>query len=654
MEIKWLNQLGNYNSSEIGEKTVLISQLTSMSSRFIIPQGFVLPVPVINSFLKENHLEEKINNIIESCNLNDFDDLKNKYNQIKDLILNSRFNKNTESKIIETYKQIGISEEIRKYGEAIDMVRGQRDNQFVSVRASPTKGINVYKTILNVAGKEKLINSIKECISSFYSPEALIYREKLKQETGLAILIQRMISPEKSACVFTSNPLGSVSEIVVEAAWGIGSSLSQGIVSPDQYKIDKNSGQLIEEKINLKDWMYSIDKFSNEIIKEKVPPELKNRSVLTTKELGKIVEAALLIESKFNVPCKICFSINRGKLILFGIERISNQETVSQTNLRENVLLTGLGASAGSCNGIAKVLYDPREIPLLDNNVLVTITPFPDFLAAAGKITGMITDEGSMSCKLATVFREFGIPMVVATKNATELLNSTEVSINGLTGEICERSGDSFYEEPSKEGLITGTAIRTLGIQKINGSDGAVVLEDISFEDIKNIAFNYGSESVWIKRKEAYSPYGAYNYENYIPYESLPDNVEFILDFSDLGTRIKRSHGIVLKDFATLMQLEDYINTLNFVLIDIDSLSKSFGQSLEHPAVVNSIKKVSELCNKRTELAVMLNSVNSRLIEKLIEIGIDSLVVYPEDFNKVKEIVARKERKFILKKLRKL
>ncbi len=660
MLIEWINKLNQQQVNRVGSKISLLSELQSMSSKFVVPQAFILTTQIVEDFLKENNLHTQIDAILAEVDLEDMNRLQEAYAQIKELILNAHFNKNQEQQVCETYKQIGMSEELRKYGKTMDLVSGRRDNQPVAIRASPMAGANVYKSILNVIGKESVIMNIKECIASYYSPEAIIYRKNIKESSGLSILVQKMIISEKSVSVFTANPLGNSSEIVVEAVWGLGASLKQGITSPDQYKIDKNSGQLVKEQINVKEWLFTIDSMSNQVIKERVSSELRTRSVLTTKELQNVVESALLIESKVNVPYKLDFSINRGKLSLLGIEKAVSQDTSSLEEFNEETLLIGSGSSAGSCTGLAKVIYDCQDISNLnEQDILVTVNPSLEFLPAITKIQGIITDEGSMSCKLASILREIGMPLITSTKNSTELLNSTEISMNGLTGTISEKPIPQSSEPSSKNfdsvEMITGIEVKTIGIQKIPGSDGAVVIDHIGFEAAKNLALDHASGSIWMKSAAAGFDFDTSYYENYNSLETLPENVEFInTDFHTINQNPQRAQGIVLKDFTSLMQLEDYLSVLNFVVIDLNNLSRSFGHAATHPAVLNSIKKVHEVCKDTIELSILLESMNPKLIERLIEIGADSFVVHPEDFNKIKAILMKKERKFMIKKLRKL
>lgn len=101
-------------------------------------------------------------------------------------------------------------------GEAVDLVGSQREMQFVAVRSSVPQETDICETTLNINGKQSVIKAIKDAYASLFSPEALFYYED-HLEKGLAVLVQRMIEPEKSASLFTRNPCsGNRSQIVIE------------------------------------------------------------------------------------------------------------------------------------------------------------------------------------------------------------------------------------------------------------------------------------------------------------------------------------------------------------------------------------------------------------------------------------------------------
>ena len=157
-----------------------------------------------------------------------------------------------KSEILESYHILG-SEKIDKQRvsqNALHILKNSQEPIFVSVRSSATTEdladasfAGQHESFLNVKGDTQLLEHVKKCFSSLYTPRAIYYRNKkgFKEEDSLlAVVVQKMIDSEKSGVVFSRNPVGDENEVAVEAVFGLGEGIVSGQIKPDNYIVSRD------------------------------------------------------------------------------------------------------------------------------------------------------------------------------------------------------------------------------------------------------------------------------------------------------------------------------------------------------------------------------------------------------------------------------
>lgn len=667
VSIEWLNSLES-DRKKVGDKAFYLNKVSDFSREldFSIPQGFVLTKGVMEYFLDSNNLRSQIVQKIENLDKENYRELKRASEEIQDLILNADLPEEVEEGIKEAYEKIGLSGEVRNAGgEAVDLVGSQRESQFVAVRSSIPEEFDICDTFLNINGKNSVLRNIKKCYASLFSPEALYYYEN-PLETGMAVLIQRMLEPEKSASLFTRNPCtGDSSQMVVESVWGIGNSLSSGDDYPDYYQINKESGNLDEKNIVGKGWEFKINSVSGELVKEKVPQDKKYKKVLSNDELSDLAKLGIKLEEKFKFE-KIDVSIRRGKIRILDMEKRDGSSPNVQ-EVDEEPFLKGRGASPGIGKGEINLVYDDSDQDSIkEKDIIVTLNPKKEFIPSLNRISGFIAEEGSLSSDLAFVARKLGIPVIVGAKKATDILTPEEImNIDGTSGQIFEES-EVKREEAVQEvksysqirtGGITATDLKVASSQYNPQAEGTLVPEDLDRDKISDLAKSYDPLPVWLRQSprsqsSEYDPWG--------PTEStdltnIAENLGFIADLDNLNDiRDCDRRGVIIEDFASVMQLEDVVNRIDLAVIDVSSLAETSGKSYDHPALNNAIQKMVNICKDNCECSIYLKKADPSIIRKAIEQGIDSITVTPEELSKAKQLIAKEEKRFMMNKLRRL
>lgn len=213
-----------------------------------------------------------------------------------------------------------FSPDIRKeISLAFDNLRTER----VAVRSSAiaedsttSSWAGQLETYLNVT-KDNLIESIKKCWASMQSGRAKAYaqKQKLAGDQQVAVVIQKMIDSEVSGVMFTANPVTkNKNEIMLEAIYGLGELLVQGMVSPYSYIIDKHTREVKSNTVGEQEAMLTYQSKLNKVVSVKV--NLHEREILKINNIKKLVEIALQIEAEFKTPQDIEWAMEKGEIFI--------------------------------------------------------------------------------------------------------------------------------------------------------------------------------------------------------------------------------------------------------------------------------------------------------------------------------------------------
>jgi pyruvate,water dikinase len=183
----------------------------------------------------------------------------------------------------------------------------------VAVRSSATSEdgagasfAGMQDTYLWVRGEESVLASVRRCWASLYSVESVTYRlRRGLPEDGLAmaVVIQEMVDPRCAGVMFTRSPLtGDRSVVAVEAAWGLGSALVSGDVTPDRFVVNKVTGELASRSVASKRRWHRLSPAGAGVLEEDLPAELRDACCLTDGELAALVAVAKRIERHHGSP----------------------------------------------------------------------------------------------------------------------------------------------------------------------------------------------------------------------------------------------------------------------------------------------------------------------------------------------------------------
>jgi pyruvate,water dikinase len=442
--------LGKKDVKLIGGKAANLAEL--INAEFPVPEHFFITAEAYEEFIKSNDLKGEILGIVKEINFSDVNSLSRASAKIKKLIIEAEMPEKIKNQIIDFYKRL--------YGGPpldLDFVKPM-DTPFVAVRSSgimedieKASSAGQYETFLNIKGEKKLIESVKRCWASLYTPRVIYYRNKNKQpqDTSIGVIVQRMINSEESGVAFTidpTNPVKGSNTIVIEACWGLCETLVQGKVEPDRYYVDKENGEILEKHIGKK-LIETVKDIYGVTVERRVNRDRIDAQVLTDNEIVVLAAYCKKIEQHYNFPEDIEWAIERGNVYIIQARAVTTLEQKETKEVEGVSILEGYGASPGVATGIVKIIKNLDEIDKIQKgDILVTEMTSPDYVPAMEKSVAIVTNAGGTTCHAAIVSRELGIPCIVGTHKATEVLKEgMKITVDATHGKVY--SGEVEIEE---------------------------------------------------------------------------------------------------------------------------------------------------------------------------------------------------------------
>lgn len=260
---------------------------------FTVPDGFVILSDAFDKFLEETDLNVEIDSILHEVKHEEIHTIENASEKIHSLILNAEIPEDVKSEINRAFENLNC--------------------EFVAVRSSATledseiaAWAGQLESYLN-STKEILIENVKKCWASLFSPRAIFYRfEKNlhKEKMSVAVVIQKMIDSVKSGIAFSVHPITQdKNQIVIEAGFGLGEAIVQGAITPDNYVVEKNKWLILDKNINVQNKMLQRSFSGGNEWKEL--GESGKKQVLTDKEIIELSKLVTRIENHYAFPVDV-------------------------------------------------------------------------------------------------------------------------------------------------------------------------------------------------------------------------------------------------------------------------------------------------------------------------------------------------------------
>lgn len=435
------NELRMTDVEKVGGKNASLGEMISQLPASVrVPGGFATTAEAYREFLAHDGLADRINAALDALDVDDVDALAKTGAQIRQWIIDIPFPAQLEAEIKSAYEKITAEGEgsfaVRSSATAEDLP----DASFAGQQ----------ETFLNIHGYENILHAMKEVFASLYNDRAIAYRVHKNfahADVALSAGVQRMVRSDSGASgvMFSIDTESGFDQVVfITASYGLGETVVQGAVNPDEFYVHKPTLALDKPAIIRRNLGSKLIKmvFTDKAVAGKsvrtvdVPEADRNRFSLTDEDVLELARYAVIIEKHYGRPMDIEWGKDGvdGKLYILQArpETVKSQDSglvMEKYRLKQygKALTHGraIGQKIGA--GVVRIVGDASEMNRVQaGDILVTDMTDPNWEPVMKRASAIVTNRGGRTCHAAIIARELGIPAIVGCGNATDVLNEGE------------------------------------------------------------------------------------------------------------------------------------------------------------------------------------------------------------------------------------
>ncbi|AJE21766.1 phosphoenolpyruvate synthase [Azotobacter chroococcum] len=451
-----LDKLGVHDVERVGGKNASLGEMISNLSGagVSVPGGFATTAQAYRDFLEQSGLNERIHAALDALDVDDVNALAKTGAQIRQWVMEAELPAQLDTDIRRAFAEMA----------------GGNEHLAVAVRSSATAEdlpdasfAGQQETFLNIRGVDNVIRAAKEVFASLFNDRAIAYRVHQGFDHRLVALsagVQRMVRSETGTAgvMFTLDTESGFRDVVfITGAYGLGETVVQGAVNPDEFYVHKptlEAGRPAILRRNLGSkaikMVYGEEAKAGKSVKTvEVSGEDRTRFCISDAEVTELAKQALIIEKHYGRPMDIEWAKDGddGKLYVVQARPETVKSRASATVMERyllketgTILVEGRAIGQRIGAGPVKVIHDISEMDKVQpGDVLVSDMTDPDWEPIMKRASAIVTNRGGRTCHAAIIARELGIPAVVGCGNATSVLQDGQ----GVTVSCAE--GDTGY-----------------------------------------------------------------------------------------------------------------------------------------------------------------------------------------------------------------
>ena len=451
--VMWFNDLKRSDVDKVGGKNSSLGEMiTTLGAAGIkVPGGFATTAAAYWHFIDGNGLRDRLSASLDKLKA-DGGNLATIGKSVRKMILDAEFPPALEDAILGAYRGFAVHEGHKVTSVAVRSSATAEDLPDASFAGQQ-------ETFLNISGDKALLDACKRCFASLFTDRAISYRNTRgfnHMEVALSVGVQEMVRSDKSGSgvMFSiDTETGFPGSVLITAAWGLGETVVQGMVEPDEYHVFKpflkegTARPIIEKVLGAKEDKMVYAK-GGDAPSKIVPTNKKERStfVLTDDEVLTLARWACAIEDHYGLPMDMEWAKDgiTGELSIVQARPETVQSRKHAGTLRSFELkkkgkkrVTGLAIGDSISTGPVCRLKSAAEIDkFIDGAVLVTGMTDPDWVPIMKRASAIVTDHGGRTSHAAIVSRELGLTAIVGTGDATKILKTgDEVTVSCAEGD---------------------------------------------------------------------------------------------------------------------------------------------------------------------------------------------------------------------------
>jgi pyruvate,water dikinase len=493
--ILWFDDIRMDDVDRVGGKNASLGEMYTQltGSGVDVPNGFATTAQAFRDFLDENDLTQRINDALDKLDTDDVAALSQTGQQVRQWVMEAKLPERLETELRGAYQKlleeagVEITVAIRSSATAEDLPEASFAGQ--------------QETLLNIHGADEVVAGVKEVFASLYNDRAISYRAHQHFEhsdVALSAGIQRMARSDvgASGVMFTLDTESGFRDVVfITAAYGLGETVVQGAVNPDEFYVHKPTLAQGKRAIIARNMGSKLIKMvynpggDSPTVTVDTEADDQVRFCLTDEQVLDLARMGTTIAEHYDRPMDIEWALdgndNRLYILQARPETVKSRSgnTLENFRLKETgpVVITGRSIGQRIAQGPARIIMSAKEMDQVkEGDVLVTDMTDPDWEPIMKRASAIVTNRGGRTCHAAIIARELGIPAVVGTGEATSTIrDGQEVTVScaeGDTGnvydgllkfDVLETTVEKMPELPFKIMMNVGNPERAFDFQFI-------------------------------------------------------------------------------------------------------------------------------------------------------------------------------------------
>ncbi len=451
--VLWFRDLGLDDLAQVGGKNASLGEMTRHlgAAGVPVPPGFAVTTEAFRLHLERARVDGEVYGTLDRIAPGDISELSRVAGAARRLIADAPLPDQVEESIRAAYAELSRQVEQAEVAVAVRSSATAEDLPGASFAGQQ-------ESFLNVCGVEAVLHRVRECMASRFTDRAGSYRRERgfdHRAVGMSVGVQQMVRSVSSGVLFTLDTETGFRDVtLVTGAWGLGESIVQGRVNPDEFLVHKPTLERGFRPIvrrRLGDKAVRTVYADSGVVEEPVPESERRRFILSDDEVLTLARFAGRIEMHYAMraghPCPMDIEWAKdgpsGQLFILQArpETVHSQkkEKFEFYELKESGKARVQGVSVGERIGTGKVrvVSSPSELgEFREGEVLVAPMTDPDWEPVMARARAIVTDQGGRTCHAAIVSRELGVPCIVGSRTATsELRTGEDVTVSCAEGE---------------------------------------------------------------------------------------------------------------------------------------------------------------------------------------------------------------------------
>jgi pyruvate,water dikinase len=431
------DRIGRDRIDFVGGKNANLGEVKS-KVRLPVPRGFAITTTAFDELLEYNDLVDEIRKQKREVNPGDPESIIRISNTIQRMLMDAVVPPMVEKAILDAYAQ-----QISRDGTVNVAMRSSAIGE-----DSELSFAGQYQSFLNVPSPD-IIVKYKEVIASLFTPRAVSYRHHMGipfGEVAMSVACLEMIRSKAGGVIYTRHPFDLMkNSIIINATWGLGSYVVDGVVTPDTYELSKSDPPvLLTSTISSKSKSLGVNP-EGYLMEIPIGPEKQHAPCLTPDQAIILAEYAMKLEAHFQSPQDIEWALDENDHLMILQTRPLRIEgdrgsffSTQRFDAYPVLVEQGSVACPGVGYGPAHIIHSEEDLlSFPEGGVLVAAHSSPQYVIVMDKAQAIVTNSGSITGHMASVAREFKVPTVLNTVTATSTIEpGALVTVDAFAGRV--------------------------------------------------------------------------------------------------------------------------------------------------------------------------------------------------------------------------